>query len=289
MKIGFIGLGQMGRGMAARLMERGHGLVVWNRTKTVSEKLELEGATVAASAEGALDAEVVITMLADDAAVEAVWIAPSLLQKMPPKTLHVNMASVSLKLAQRLSALHRVCGTAYVSAPVFGRPQAAASGQLDIIAAGPREAIARCIPLFEAMGKQWFDLGEDPAQANIVKIARNFLLGTIIESLGEAFALVSKSGVDAARFLEILTDTSLNAPAYRNYGRLIIERPVNPTFTLRLGMKDIDLALQAGGQTGVPMPMAALIREQHVAAINQGYGDDDWAALGNYIARSAGL
>jgi 3-hydroxyisobutyrate dehydrogenase-like beta-hydroxyacid dehydrogenase len=289
MKIGFIGLGQMGRGMAARLMQCGHELIVWNRTRAAAEKLELEGASVAPHAEGALDADVVITMLADDAAMEAVWMTSSLLQKMGAETIHVNMGSVSLKMAQRLSALHRVCGTAYVSAPVFGRPQAAASGQLDIIAAGPRDAIAHCIPLFEAMGKQWFDLGDEPAQATIVKIARNFLLGTIIESLGEAFALVGKSGVDAARFLEILTDTSLNAPAYRNYGRLIIEKSANPTFTLKLGMKDIDLALQAGGQTGVPMPMAALIREQHVAAINLGYGDDDWAALGNYIARTAGL
>jgi 3-hydroxyisobutyrate dehydrogenase-like beta-hydroxyacid dehydrogenase len=279
----------MGRGMAARLLERGHELVVWNRTRAAAEALEALGASVAEDAERVLDSEVVITMLADDAAVEAVWIAPSLLQKMAPGAVHLNMATVSLRMAQRLCVLHRVCGSAYVSAPVFGRPQAAASGELDVIAAGPREALARCVPLFEAMGKQWFDVGEDPARANIVKIARNFLLGTIIESLGEAFALVGKSGVDTAKFLEILTRTSLNAPAYKNYGRLIIEKPQNPTFTLKLGMKDIDLALQAGGQTGVPMPMAAVIREQHVAAISQGYGDDDWAALGNYIARSAGL
>ena len=289
MKIGFIGLGQMGRGMAARLLERGHDLVVWNRTRAVAEALEAHGARVAENPEGTLDSEVVITMLADDAAVEAVWIAPSLLRHMAPGVLHLNMASVSLRMAQRLSALHTICGTAYVSAPVFGRPQAAVSGQLDIVAAGPREALARCVPLFEAMGKQWFDLGDDSARANIVKIARNFLLGTVIESLGEAFALVGKSGVEPARFLEILTSTSLNAPAYRNYGRLMMERPENPTFTLKLGMKDIDLALQAGGQTGVPMPMAAVMREQHVAAISQGYGDDDWAALGNYIAKCAGL
>ena len=289
MKIGFIGLGQMGRGMAARLLERGHELVVWNRTRAVAEALETHGARAANNPEGTLDSDVVITMLADDAAVEAVWIAPSLLRHMAPGTLHLNMASVSLRMAQRLPALHAICGTAYVSAPVFGRPQAAASGQLDIVAAGPRDALARCVPLFEAMGKQWFDLGDDPTRANIVKIARNFLLGTVIESLGEAFALVGKSGVEPARFLEILTSTSLNAPAYRNYGRLMMEKPENPTFTLKLGMKDIELALQAGGQTGVPMPMAAVMREQHVAAISQGYGDHDWAALGNYIARCAGL
>ena len=289
MKIGFIGLGQMGRGMAARLLERGHELVVWNRTHAVAEAMQDRGARVAGDPREALESEVVITMLADDAAVEAVWIAPALVQALPSGALHLNMASVSLALAQRLSGLHRVSGSAYVSAPVFGRPQAAVSGELDIVAAGPREAIARCAPLFDALGKQWFDLGDDPVKANIVKIARNFLLGTIIESLGEAFALAGKSGVEPARFLEIITGTSMSAPAFQNYGRLMINPPEHPTFTLKLGLKDVELALQAGGQTGVPMPMAALIREQHVAAINRGYGDRDWAALGNYIAESAGL
>ena len=289
MKIGFIGLGQMGRGMAARLLARGHELVVWNRTHAIAEAMRDRGARVADHPRAALESEVVITMLADDAAVEAVWIAPALVQEMPASALHRNMASVSLALAQRLSGLHGACGTPYVSAPVFGRPQAAASGELDIVAAGPREGLARCAPLFEALGRQCFDLGDDPVKANIVKIARNFLLGTIIESLGEAFALVAKSGVEPARFLEIITGTSMSAPAFRNYGRLMIDPPEHPTFTLKLGLKDVELALRAGGQTGVPMPMAALIREQHVAAINRGYGDRDWAALGNYIAESAGL
>ncbi len=289
MRIGFIGLGQMGRGMAARLLERGHDLVVWNRTRAAAEALEARGARVAPRIEDALQSEVVITMLADDAAVEAVWITPALLQKMPAGSLHLNMASVSLRMAKRLTGLHQVCGAQYVSAPVFGRPQAAASGQLDIVAAGPKEAIARCAPLFEALGKQWFDLGVEPAQANIVKIARNYLLGTIVESLGEAFALVGKSDVEPAKFLEIITSTSMNAPAYRNYGRMIIEKAEHATFTLKLGMKDVELALQAGGETGVPMPMAAVMREQHLAAINRGYGERDWASLGNYIAESAGL
>jgi 3-hydroxyisobutyrate dehydrogenase-like beta-hydroxyacid dehydrogenase len=192
-------------------------------------------------------------------------------------------------MARRLSSLHEQSGTQYVSAPVFGRPHAAASGQLDIVAAGPREAIARCTPLFEALGKQWFDLGGVAAQANIVKIARNYLLSTIIESLGEAFALVDESGVEPAKFLDIITGTSLGCPAYRNYGGFIIEPPSNPTFTLALGLKDVELALRAGVDTGVPMPMAAIIREQHLAAIASGYGDKDWAALGNYLAETAGL
>jgi 3-hydroxyisobutyrate dehydrogenase-like beta-hydroxyacid dehydrogenase len=275
--------------MAARLLACGHELVAWNRTPAAGEALAALGASSAARPEETLDTEIVITMLADDAAVEAVWITSGLIDRMPLSTVHLNMASVSLALAQRMTRLHGEGGAPYVAAPVFGRPQFAESGQLDIVAAGPRQAIARCTPLFEALGKQWFDIGDEPARANIVKIARNFLLGTLIESLGEAFALVGKSGVDPARFLEIITSTSFNAPAYKSYGRLMLEPPDKPTFTLTLGMKDIELALEAGGATRVPMPMAALIREQHLAAINRGYGDRDWAALGNYIARSAGL
>lgn len=289
MKIGFIGVGQMGRGMAARLAERGHALVVWNRTAPAAEHLRTHGATIAASPDETLDSEIVITMLADDAAVEAVWIVSGLISRMPRSTVHLNMASVSLSMGRRLTAMHRERGIQYLSAPVFGRPEVAATGQLDIVAAGPREAIARCSPLFEALGKRWFDLGDDPPQANIVKIARNFLLASIIEGLGEAFALVEKSGVEPARFLDIITSTSMSAPAYKNYGRLMIEKPTLATFPLRLGLKDVELALRAAADTGVPLPTADLIREQHLAAIARGYGDRDWAALGNYIAERAGL
>jgi 3-hydroxyisobutyrate dehydrogenase-like beta-hydroxyacid dehydrogenase len=289
MKIGFIGLGQMGRGMAMRLIERGHELVVWNRTRSAVDALERAGAQAASAPRATLDSDIVITMLADDAAVDAVWLASALVQKMHAPTIHLNMATVSLRVAERLEICHADAGTHYVSAPVFGRPHAAASGQLDIVAAGPADALKRCEPLFAALGRQWFDAGRKPSHATIVKIARNYLLGTIIESLGEAFALVAKSGVDPAGFLEILTSTSLNAPAYKSYGGLIVHPPENPTFPLKLGLKDVELALQAGGDTGVPMPMAAVIREQHLAAIAKGYGEHDWASLGNYIAATAGL
>lgn len=279
----------MGRGMAARLLEHGHALTVWNRSKGAAEGLRERGAAVASQPQDALAADVVITMLADDAAVQAVWITPSLVERMPAGSVHLNMASVSLALGRRLPPLHDERGVDYVSAPVFGRPQAAAEGQLDIVAAGPRRALARCTPLFESLGRQWFDVGENPAHANAVKIARNYLLGTIIESLGEAFALAAKSGVEPARFLEILTSTSLNAPAYENYGRLILDPPARPTFPLSLGGKDIELALEAARDAGVPMPFAEVLRDQHLAAIAAGYGNGDWAALGNYIAERAGV
>jgi 3-hydroxyisobutyrate dehydrogenase-like beta-hydroxyacid dehydrogenase len=289
MKIGFIGLGQMGRGMAARLLDCGHALDVWNRTPDAAVGLAVRGARVAAQPVEVLDADVVVTMLADDQALEEVWLRSALARSLPRSAVHLNMSTVSLRMARMLEEAHEAVGAAYVAAPVFGRPEPAAKGELDIVAAGAPTAVARCVPLFEALGRRWFDVGAQPHRANVVKIARNFLLGAIIESLGEAFALVQKSGVDAGAFLDIITSTSMKAPAYINYGRLMLQPPAQPTFPLRLGLKDVELALQAAKETGVPMPLTALLRSQHLAAIADGYGEADWAALGNWIAAQAGV
>jgi 3-hydroxyisobutyrate dehydrogenase-like beta-hydroxyacid dehydrogenase len=289
MKLGFIGLGQMGRGMAARLIEAGHDVTVYNRSAGPAESLGSKGARIARVPDEVMDAEVVLTMLADDAAVEAVWAASGLAAAMAPAAIHLNMATVSLAMGKRLAALHAAGGSGYLSAPVFGRPHAAATGQLDIIVAGDAAAIERCQPLFAVLGRQHFVVGAEPHHANIVKIARNYLLATIIESLGEAFALTRKSGVDASTFLHVITSTAMSAPAYKNYGRMIIEKTPPPTFPLPLGLKDLELALAAASDTKVPMAMGSLLREQHLAAIAHGFGDQDWAALGEYIARSAGL
>lgn len=287
MKIGFIGLGQMGRGMASRLMDSGYPLVVWNRTRAATDAFAARGAVVARSPDETLAAEVVITMLADDASVEAVWITSGLVQKLPATAIHLNMASVSLRLGQRLDALHRGHGTQYVSAPVFGRPEFAARGELDVIAAGAPSAIARCEPLFKVLGRRWFNVAAEAPKANAVKVARNFLLATIIESLGEAFALVEKAGVDPQMFFDIITSTAMNSPAYKNYGAMMLNNPVDPTFPLTLGLKDVELALQTAADLGVPMPTAELLRTQHRAAIAAGYGEREWAALGTYLMDSA--
>ncbi|MSQ71775.1 MAG: NAD(P)-dependent oxidoreductase [Betaproteobacteria bacterium] len=289
MKIGFIGLGQMGRPMALRLVEAGHAVTVFNRSRAAAEGFRT-CAVVADTAAQALDAEIVISMLADDAAMEAVWIAPGLAATLRAPAIHINMATISLGLAKRLTVLHAQAGSGYVSAPVFGRPPVAALGQLDAIVAGPAEAVARCAPVLAVLARQVFNAGVEPCQANIVKIARNFLLGALIEGLGQAFALTRKSGVDPKAFLDILTSTSLNAPAYRNYGRMMVEEAYEPAqFAMALGMKDMELALQAGGDTQVPMPLAALIREHLLAAIARGHGDKDWVALAQLCAEDAGL
>lgn len=287
MKIGFIGLGQMGRGMVSRLIDSGHQLVLWNRTRAVAETFAVRGAVVANTPAETLATEVVISMLADDASVESVWITAGLGQQLPLETVHLNMASVSLRMGQQLDQLHRQHGSPYVSAPVFGRPEFAARGELDIVAAGAPVAMARCEPLFEVLGRRWFHVADEAPKANAVKAARNFLLATIIESLGEAFSLVEKAGVDPRVFFDIITSTSMSAPAYKSYGTLMLDNPSDPTFPLHLGLKDVELALQTATDLGVSMPTAELLRTQHLAAIAAGYGERDWAALGTYLMDSA--
>jgi 3-hydroxyisobutyrate dehydrogenase-like beta-hydroxyacid dehydrogenase len=277
MNLGFIGLGQMGRPMVDRLKGAGHSLKIFNRTRSSSEVLEKPDAL--------LDAEVVITMLADDAAVRAVWLDSGLAARVPKGTIHLNMATVSMSIARQLTAMHT-----YVAAPVFGRPPLAAQGQLDIIAAGPQAALERCRPLFQVLGKQTFVVGDEPAKANAVKIARNFLLATVIESLGEAFALVRKCGVAPAGFLNILGNTSLGSPAYKNYGKMIVEQAWTPAqFAMPLGVKDVELALATAREAGMNLPSGELIRKNLLAAITAGRAEQDWAALAGKIAQDAGL
>ena len=271
MKIGLIGIGQMGREMSVRLADAGHDLVVWNRSPAPAARLA-DRARVASRPEDAMDAEVVITMLADDAAVESVWLAP----RMRARGVHLNMATVSLRVARELARLQED----YVSAPVFGRPQTAAKGELDIIAAGPPSALERCRPVFQPLARQVFVVGTNPEHANAVKIARNFLLATVIESLGEAMALVRGSGVQAEEFVKILTSTSLAAPAYKNYGKLMVERAYEPAqFSMELGLKDVELALATAREKGISLPSGELIREHLLQAIARGHREKDWAAL----------
>lgn len=279
MQIGFIGLGQMGRPMVERLKGAGHRLKVYNRTRSAPE--------IAASPQEVLNAEVVITMLADDAAVRAVWLDSGLAARLPKGAVHLNMATVSMGIARELASIQR---DAYVSAPVFGRPPLAAQGQLDIIAAGPKAALERCEPLLKVLAKQVYVVGTEAQKANAVKIARNFLLATVIESLGEAFALVRKCGVAPADFLDILASTSLGSPAYKNYGKMIVEQAWTPAqFAMPLGLKDVELALATAREVGMGLPSGKLIREHLLQAIQGGRAEQDWVALAGKLAADAGL
>ena len=287
MKIGFIGLGQMGQGIAANLLKAGHELVVFNRSPEKAADLVKAGARLSAGVAAASDAEVVFTMLADDKAVEAVAFSPGgIVAQLPARALHVSMSTISVALSERLTAAH---GGRFVAAPVFGRPDAAAAAKLFIAAAGPAAAIATCQPLFEAIGQRSFNLGESPPAANLVKLSGNFLIASVIESLGEAMALVGKGGVDLHAYLDLLTSTLFSAPVYKTYGGLIAGGVFEPAaFAAPLGQKDIRLALAAAEELRVPMPIASLLRDRFLTLLATGGEALDWSALGKLAARDSG-
>jgi len=290
MKVSFIGLGNMGHAMARNLLDTGVDLTVWNRSASRAEDLVAAGAKSAATVADAARADIVVTMVADDAALESIVWDGRLLHALPPGSIHVSMSTTSVALAEKLTAAHDARGATVVSAPVFGRPDAAAARKLFIVAAGPDPALDRCQRLFDAMGQRTFRIGPEPRLANLVKLSGNFLIASVIESLGEAFALVRKSGVDPNQYLELLTGTLFSAPIFRTYGSLIAERRYQPAgFKMPLGLKDITLALEAARAATVPMPLASLIRDHMIAALAQGFSDADWSALGELAARNAGI
>ncbi len=278
----------MGRGMAANLLAAGHGVRVWNRSRGPVEDLVRRGAEPAAEPREAFG-EVLVSMLADDTAVRDTVLAPGMLEAAPAGAIHVNMATVSVALAEELAEEHRRRGQWYIAAPVFGRPEAAAAGQLHIVAAGDGGALDRVQPLFDAMGQRTWRLGAEPRQATAAKLAGNFMIAAAIETIAEAVVMAERYGVGAAELLEVLTSTLFSAPIYRNYGALIAERRYEPAgFRLELGLKDVRLALAAGESARTPMPIASLLRDHLLEAIAQGDGERDWAALAEVARRHAG-
>ncbi len=299
MKVGFIGLGNMGSAIARNLIKAGHDLTVYNRTRSRAEALTSVGASVAETpAEAAADVEVLITMLADDAAVEDVIFTPgntifasaNTIEALAPGAVHISLSTISVGLSRRLAESHREQQQHYLAAPVFGRPDAAAAAKLFIVAAGPAEQIERCRPLFDAIGQKTFIAGEEAHAANVIKLAGNFLITTVIESLAEAFAFGRKFGVDPHAFLDILTNSLFTAPVYRNYGSMVASDKFEPAgFKLPLGFKDNRLLLAAAEEAAVPMPMASLVHDRFVAALAQGLGESDWAAIARVSYENAGL
>jgi 3-hydroxyisobutyrate dehydrogenase-like beta-hydroxyacid dehydrogenase len=292
MKVGFIGLGNMGSAIARNLIKKGHTLTVYNRTRSRAEPFASLGARIAETpSETAADAEVLISMLADDAAVEAVIFSPgNAIGALAAGAVHISMSTISVGLSRRLAESHRKKQQHYLASPVFGRPDAAAAAKLFIIAAGPAEQIERCRPLFDAIGQKTFIAGEEAHAANVIKLAGNFLITTVIESLAEAFAFGRKFGVDPHAFLDILTNSLFTAPVYRNYGSMIASDNFEPAgFKLPLGLKDNRLLLAAAEEAAAPMPMASLIHDRFVSALARGLGESDWAAIARISYENAGL
>jgi 3-hydroxyisobutyrate dehydrogenase-like beta-hydroxyacid dehydrogenase len=290
MRIGFIGLGNMGAGMAANLLAAGHEVVAYNRSPDKVEALVAKGAAAAVTVADACDGDIVISMLANDEAVEAVSFGDSgIVASLASGATHVSSSTISVALADRLTAAHRDEGQDFVSAPVFGRPEAAAAAKLFVVAAGPQTTLQALAPVFDAIGQRTFTVSEVPKAANLVKLSGNFLIANVIESLGEAIALAAKGGVDKHQYLEILTSTLFGAPVYQTYGPLIVDEKFQPAgFAAPLGAKDIRLVLAAGEELQVPLPIASLLRDRFLTLMANGGEQLDWSAVGMLPAWEAG-
>jgi 3-hydroxyisobutyrate dehydrogenase-like beta-hydroxyacid dehydrogenase len=292
MKIAFIGLGNMGSHMARHLLRAGHDITVWNRTPSKADELRAKGAKVGKSAgEAVKDAEAVVTMLADDHAVEsAVLHSEGVLDRLPRGAVHISMSTISVALSEKLAEEHGKHGQQYIAAPVFGRPEAAEAGKLFVVAAGDKSAVERCKPLLELLGQRVFVIGDKPEMANVVKLSGNFLIASVIESLGEAIALTRKYGIDPHDYVEFLTNSLFSAPIYKTYGGIIAEEKYEPAgFKLRLGLKDVRLALAAAEAVDAPLPFASVVRDHMLTAIGRGMEDMDWSSTAKLAAENAGL
>ncbi len=291
MKVGMIGLGRMGAGMAVNLLKAGHEVTVYNRTPEKTTALAAEGASIAGTVVEACRGDAVITMLANDEAVESVVFGEhGLLTGLASGALHISSSTIGVAMVEKLAAVHATLGQAFVSAPVFGRPNVAAAGQLFVIAAGEPSAVAAATPLFDAIGQKTFVVSETPQTANLIKLSGNFLIASVFESLGEAMALVGKAGIDRRQYLEILTSTLFGAPVYVNYGGLVADGNFEPAgFVAPLGYKDIRLALAAADELRVPMPLANLLRDRYLTLLAHGGDHLDWSAIGALASKDAGI
>lgn len=289
MKIGFIGLGRMGSAMAANLVKAGHDVTVFNRSPEKSRPLVGLGARAAVTLADACRGDVVITMLADDAAVSGAALASDgIVENLREGAIHVSMSTISIALADQLARAHEQANQYFVSAPVFGRPEAAAAAKLFIVVAGEPEARQACQPLFESMGQKTFPVGTEPRAANLIKLSGNFLIASVMESLGEAIALVGKAGIDRKLYVDLLAATIFPAPIYRTYGDLIAASRFEPAgFLTPLGYKDIRLTLAAADSLRVPMPLGSLLRDRFLRVLAHGGESLDWSAIGSLASEDA--
>ncbi len=291
MKVGFIGLGHMGAGMAGNLLKAGHEVTVYNRTRSKAEALVRRGAKEAATIADACRGDAVFTMLANDNAVEVVVFGEhGILESLPAGAIHISSSTISVGLAERLAAAHAGVRQGFVAAPVFGRPELAAAGKLYVLAAGEQAAVRMTAPLLDAIGQKTFVVSETPKAAYLVKLSGNFLIGSVIEALGEAIAFVGKGGLDARQYVEILTSTLFGAPIYKTYGTLLADGEFEPAgFAAPLAQKDIRLVLAAAEDLRVPMPIASLLRDRFLTLLAHGGDRLDWTAIGALAAKDAGV
>jgi 3-hydroxyisobutyrate dehydrogenase-like beta-hydroxyacid dehydrogenase len=290
MRIGFIGLGNMGSAMASNLIKAGHEVTVYNRSRGKVDALAAEGARPAASVAEACRGDVVFTMLANDEALEGIVFGDGgIVSALAPGATHVSSSTISVALCERLTAAHAEAGQQFVAAPVFGRPEAAQAAKLFVVAAGAPAQLEALSSVFDAFSQRTFVVSEEPKTASLVKLSGNFLIMSVIETLGEAMALVNKAGIDKHQYLDILTSTLFGAPIYKTYGELIAGGQFEPAgFAATLGQKDVRLVLTAAEDLQVPMPVASLLRDRFLALLARGGANLDWSAVGALAAWEGG-
>jgi 3-hydroxyisobutyrate dehydrogenase-like beta-hydroxyacid dehydrogenase len=290
MDVGFIGIGRMGSVMVANLLKAGHRVRVWDISTESVGNAAKGGATAAASAKDAFRGEAVISMLPNDDAMRAVFLDGDVLPQGASAPVHVNMATASIACTDELLAAHRARGVPYISATVFGRPEMAAERNLNVLAAGDPAAIARVQPLFDAMGRKTWRLGDEPHNSNIAKIAGNLMVACVLEAMGEAAALARAYKMPPADVLNVVVSSIFDVPVYRIYAGLIGNQKFEPPgFDMRLGLKDAKLALEAGEEVNVPLPFASVLRDNYLDALAHGDERKDWSAVSQVAARRAGL
>jgi len=289
MKIGFIGLGRMGHHVAVNLLKAGHQVTVWNRSQDPVQALVAKGATAAKTPEDALQGDAVFSMLSNDQVMHELGLAGPLLEKAAKGLIHVNLATISVAFAKELAAAHQKAGLTYISSPVFGRPEMAEQAALVLVAGGDEAALKTMQPVFDKIGARTVSV-DAPEKANLFKIAGNFMIASELESIGEAFALLRKGGVDPAAFHDVLSGRLFTGAVFKSYGTMILNRTYEPAgFALTLGLKDVNLARSAAEGLGVTMPTADLLKSQYDQAVAWGWQDRDWAAIGEVPAKKAGV
>lgn len=286
MQIGFIGLGSMGSAMALNLVKAGHDVRAWNRSKVAPDSVP--GVTLVERAAEAFHADAVFTMLSDDAVIRDVILNAGLLAGARPGLTHVVTSTISVAFARELALAHDAAGVGYVSAPVLGRPNVAASGQLNILSAGKSDALAVVAPLLAPLSKKVWTLGEEPARANAAKLACNMMIAMAIEAMAEAVVLTESVGLDRADFFEIILNTLFAGRAYESYSAQIAERSFEPGFKAKLALKDMRLATEAGREIGRTLPMLEAVREGLGKAVAAGLGEKDWSIMAELTVRGDG-
>ncbi len=282
MKVGFIGLGHMGHPMAQNILGAGHELTVYNRTAAKARGLIDAGARLADTPLDAAQADILMTMVTDDSALDQIFFEYGLIDSMPTSTIHVTMSTISASCGSRLRDAHATIGRPFVAAPVLGRPDRAAEARLFVLCSGPEEHVKHCAPVFEAISQRQFYLGSEPVAAIIAKIANNFLLGCVIESMAEAYTICDAHGLPRGDFLHAITETIFGAPVYSIYGGMMAEHSyLPPACPPAIGIKDMHLALDAAAAGGNDMPLARLVAEHLDDAVSKGFAGHDWSVLGS--------